>query len=101
MMIFFSVKIKTGSQILQAWKKFMEEMENQSKLIRTNTEHLESLCTDRMSQMCQEKRKLKKLFQEEHAKIATRFYQVNFTVNSDMHEENYMSLNVLFFHCTF
>ncbi|CAH1728224.1 unnamed protein product [Chironomus riparius] len=65
-----------GSQVLQAWKKFMEEMENQSKLIRTNTENLENVCTDRMSQMCQEKRKLKKQYQEEHAKIASRFYQL-------------------------
>lgn len=76
----------------------MEEMENQSKLIRTNTEHLETLCADRMSQMCQEKRKLKKQYQEEHAKIASRFYQVNFTVNSDMHEENYMSFFCAYFY---
>lgn len=91
------MNLQTGSQVLQAWKKFMEEMENQSKLIRTNTENLENVCNDRMSQMCQERRKLKKQYQEEHAKIASRFYQVNFTVHFDMHEENYMSLLLYYF----
>jgi tyrosine-protein kinase Fer len=67
-----------GSQIFQAWKKIMEEIEQQSKLIRSNAEHLEILCSDRMAQMCQDKRKLRKQYQEEHAKIASPFTQVSF-----------------------
>lgn len=56
----------------------MDEIEQQSKLIRSNAEHLEILCGDRMVQMCQDKRKLRKQYQEEHTKIASPFTQVSF-----------------------
>lgn len=65
-----------GSQIFQAWKKFLEETETQSKLIRSNADHLENLTNDRMIQMHQDKRKLRKQCQEEHNKIASPLYQV-------------------------
>lgn len=66
-----------GSQIFQAWRKFMDEIEQQSKQIRFNAEQLESLCSDRMQQLYQDKRKSRKQYQEEHTKIATQFAHVS------------------------
>jgi hypothetical protein len=66
-----------GSQVFQAWRKFMDEIEQQSKQIRYNAEQLENLCSDRMAQLYQDKRKSKKQYQEEHAKIASQFAHVS------------------------
>lgn len=66
-----------GSQIFQAWRKFMDEIEQQSKLIRSNAEQLENLCSERMAQLYQDKRKSRKQYQEEHAKIASQFGHVS------------------------
>lgn len=68
---------RVGSQIFQAWRKFMDEIETQSKQIRLNAEQLENLCSDRMSQLYQDKRKSRKQYQEEHAKIASQFAHVS------------------------
>ncbi|CAO1430994.1 unnamed protein product [Diamesa tonsa] len=62
-----------GSQIFQAWRSFMEEMEQQAKQVRFNSEQLDNLCSDRITQLYQEKRKSRKQFQEEHNKIASQF----------------------------
>lgn len=67
-----------GSQVFQAWRKFMDEIEQQSKQIRYNAEQLENLCSDRMAQLYQDKRKSKKQYQEEHAKIASQFAHVSY-----------------------
>lgn len=69
--------ICVGSQIFQAWRKFMDEIEQQSKQIRFNAEQLENLCSDRMQQLYQDKRKSRKQYQEEHTKIATQFAHVS------------------------
>ncbi|CRL07876.1 CLUMA_CG020915, isoform C [Clunio marinus] len=61
------------SDDLAAWKKFMDEIEQQSKQIRFNAEQLENLCSDRMTQLYQDKRKSRKQYQEEHAKVASQF----------------------------
>lgn len=63
--------------MLQVWKNIMEETENQSKLVKSHADQLESLCNERLSQVIQEKKKLKKQFQEEHSKILSRFTQVS------------------------
>lgn len=55
----------------------MDEIEQQSKQIRHNAEQLENLCSDRMAQLYQDKRKSKKQYQEEHAKIASQFAHVS------------------------
>lgn len=55
----------------------MDEIEQQSKQIRYNAEQLENLCSDRMAQLYQDKRKSKKQYQEEHAKIASQFAHVS------------------------
>lgn len=55
----------------------MDEIEHQSKQIRSNAEQLENLCSDRMAQLYQDKRKSRKQYQEEHAKIASQFGHVS------------------------
>jgi hypothetical protein len=69
--------MRVGSQVFQAWRKFMDEIEQQSKQLRTNAEQLETLCSDRMAQLYQDKRKSRKQYQEEHAKIASQFAHVS------------------------
>ncbi|KAG5673688.1 hypothetical protein PVAND_003712 [Polypedilum vanderplanki] len=64
-----------GSQIFKTWKRFMEELENQSKLIRKKMECLENICIDRISNILVEKRKIKKQCQDDHEKIASRLFQ--------------------------
>lgn len=68
---------RVGSQIFQAWRSFMEEMEQQAKQVRFNSEQLDNLCSDRITQLYQEKRKSRKQFQEEHNKIASQFAHVS------------------------
>lgn len=72
----------TGSQIFQVWRKFMEEIESQAKQIRTDAELLESLCSERVAQLHQDKRKTRKQFQEEHAKISSANSSVNDLISS-------------------
>lgn len=55
----------------------MEEIEQQTKLIRTNAEQLETLCTGRILNLQQEKKKMKRQFQEDHSKISSRITQVS------------------------
>lgn len=55
----------------------MEELEQESKQIRFNSEQLETLCTDKITQLYQDKRKARKMFQEEYQKIATQFTHVS------------------------
>jgi tyrosine-protein kinase Fer len=56
----------------------MEEIEQQSKQIKLNSEQLEVLCSDKITQLYQDKRKSRKLFQEEYQKIAAQFTHVSF-----------------------
>jgi tyrosine-protein kinase Fer len=55
----------------------MDELEQQSKQIKSNAEQLENLCSDRISQLYQDKRKSRKQYQEEHAKIVSDFAHVS------------------------
>lgn len=59
----------------------MEEMEQQAKQVRFNSEQLDNLCSDRITQLYQEKRKSRKQFQEEHNKIASQFAHVSLSSN--------------------
>lgn len=59
----------------------MEEIEQQSKLIRSNAEQLENLCNEKMSQLYQDKKKSRRLYQEEHTKIASQFAGVSQITN--------------------
>ncbi|XP_050068056.1 tyrosine-protein kinase Fer-like isoform X1 [Anopheles maculipalpis] len=62
-----------GSHIMRAWRSFMEELEHTAKQIRTNAEQLETVCHEKLASLYQEKRRVRKQYQEEHTKIATQF----------------------------
>lgn len=55
----------------------MEELEQQSKQIKTNSEQLENLCADKFTHYYAEKRKSRKVYQEQHSSIATKFANVS------------------------
>ncbi|XP_062557777.1 tyrosine-protein kinase Fer isoform X1 [Armigeres subalbatus] len=62
-----------GSHITRAWRTFMEELEHTAKQIKANAEQLESVCLDKLAHLYQDKRRVRKQYQEEHTKIATKF----------------------------
>nr|XP_029723441.1 tyrosine-protein kinase Fer-like isoform X2 [Aedes albopictus] len=62
-----------GSHITRAWRSFMEELEHTAKQIKSNAEQLESVCLDKLAHLYQDKRRVRKQYQEEHTKIATKF----------------------------
>lgn len=62
-----------GSHITRAWRTFMEELEHTAKQIKSNAEQLESVCLDKLAHLYQDKRRVRKQYQEEHTKIATKF----------------------------
>lgn len=54
----------------------MDEMEQQSKQFKLNAEQLEVIC-EKLAHLSQDKRKARKAYQEEHAKIAARLNHVS------------------------
>ncbi|PZC76967.1 hypothetical protein B5X24_HaOG203917 [Helicoverpa armigera] len=64
-----------GSVIASAWRAMTEEWENISRLIRTNAEALESKALDRLTALMVERRKSRKVYQEDHTKISSQFTQ--------------------------
>lgn len=73
-LFFFSIP---GSQITKSWRTFMDELEQVSRQLKLNAEHLESVCQDRLTQLYHDKRKARKHYQEEHLKISTQFSHVS------------------------
>lgn len=59
----------------------MEDWEQTSKQLKANAELLESVCQDKLTHLYQDKRKARKLYQEEHIKIAAQFNHVSEIVN--------------------
>jgi len=54
----------------------MDELDQQAKQFKLNAEQLEVVC-DKLSHLSQDKRKARKAYQEEHAKIAARLNHVS------------------------
>lgn len=67
----------SGSLIATAWKSMLEELDNTGKLIKQNTDFIETKALDSLSTMYSEKRKARKLYQEEHQRITQQFVNVN------------------------
>uniref|UniRef100_A0A1Q3FTM0 Tyrosine-protein kinase n=1 Tax=Culex tarsalis TaxID=7177 RepID=A0A1Q3FTM0_CULTA len=65
-----------GSHITRAWRAFMEELEHTAKQVKANAEQLESICLDKLAHLYQDKRRVRKQYQEEHTKIATKFSHI-------------------------
>lgn len=54
----------------------MDEMDQQAKQFKLNAEQLEVIC-EKLAHLSQDKRKARKAYQEEHAKIAARLNHVS------------------------
>lgn len=67
----------SGSLIATAWKSMLEELDNTGKLIKQNTDLIETKALDSLNTMYGEKRKARKLYQEEHQRITQQFVNVN------------------------
>ncbi|XP_045767845.1 tyrosine-protein kinase Fer isoform X3 [Maniola jurtina] len=66
-----------GSVIAAAWRTMTEEWENTSRLIKANAEALESRALDRLITLMTERRKARKVYQEDHTKISSQFTQLS------------------------
>ncbi|CAG9133520.1 unnamed protein product [Plutella xylostella] len=76
----------SGSVIASAWRTMTEEWENTSKLIRANAEALESRALDRLTSLMAERRKARKVYQEDHSKINSQFTQLSEEVSRKQSE---------------
>ncbi|XP_026485575.1 tyrosine-protein kinase Fer isoform X3 [Vanessa tameamea] len=66
-----------GSVIASAWRTMTEEWENTSRLIKANAEALDSRALDRLNTLMTERRKARKVYQEDHSKISSQFTQLS------------------------
>ncbi|XP_028026118.1 tyrosine-protein kinase Fer isoform X1 [Bombyx mandarina] len=66
-----------GSVIAAAWRTMTEEWDNTSRLIKLNAEALESRALDRLTTLMTERRKARKVYQEDHTKISSQFTQLS------------------------
>ncbi|XP_073952560.1 tyrosine-protein kinase Fer isoform X3 [Choristoneura fumiferana] len=66
-----------GSVIASAWRTMTEEWENTSRQIKANAEALESRALDRLVTLMTERRKARKVYQEDHTKISSQFTQLS------------------------
>ncbi|XP_023012456.2 tyrosine-protein kinase Fer isoform X2 [Leptinotarsa decemlineata] len=63
----------SGSLVSSSWRNIMEEMDSTAKLIRHNADSIESKSLDALNTLYAEKRKARKAYQEEHARILHQF----------------------------
>ncbi|KRF82737.1 tyrosine-protein kinase Fer isoform X3 [Drosophila virilis] len=89
-----------GSLISKSWRSFMDELDQQAKQFKFNAEQLEVIC-DKLSHLSQDKRKARKAYQEEHAKIAARLNHLTDEVvrkksEYQKHLEGYKALRTRF-----
>lgn len=88
------LNIVSGSLIGSSWRNMMEEMENTAKLIRQNADSIESKCLDALNSLYVEKRKARKLYQEEHARILQQFTHVSFFIFCLSHVNCFMKMSL-------
>ncbi|KAL3278881.1 hypothetical protein HHI36_016401 [Cryptolaemus montrouzieri] len=58
-----------GSAISNSWKVMMEELDNSGKLIKQNAESVEAKVLDALNTLYAEKKRIRKLYQEDYTKI--------------------------------
>lgn len=68
----------SGSLVASTWRTMMEELDNTGKLIKQNADAIESKALDALNTIYTEKRKARKLYQEEHTRIAQQFTHVSY-----------------------
>ncbi|KAH8332624.1 hypothetical protein KR074_007592 [Drosophila pseudoananassae] len=89
-----------GSLITKSWRSYMDEVDQQAKQFKYNAEQLEVVC-EKLSHLSQDKRKARKAYQEEHAKIAARLNHLTDEVvrkktEYQKHLEGYKALRTRF-----
>ncbi|XP_039490559.1 tyrosine-protein kinase Fer isoform X2 [Drosophila santomea] len=89
-----------GSLISKSWRSYMDELDQQAKQFKFNAEQLEVVC-DKLTHLSQDKRKARKAYQEEHAKIAARLNHLTDEVvrkksEYQKHLEGYKALRTRF-----
>ncbi|XP_033244889.1 tyrosine-protein kinase Fer isoform X4 [Drosophila miranda] len=89
-----------GSLITKSWRSYMDELDQQAKQFKSNAEQLEVVC-DKLTHLSQDKRKARKAYQEEHAKIAARLNHLTDEVlrkktEYQKHLEGYKALRTRF-----
>ncbi|XP_032577220.1 tyrosine-protein kinase Fer isoform X2 [Drosophila sechellia] len=89
-----------GSLISKSWRSYMDELDHQAKQFKFNAEQLEVVC-DKLTHLSQDKRKARKAYQEEHAKIAARLNHLTDEVvrkksEYQKHLEGYKALRTRF-----
>ncbi|XP_043652050.1 tyrosine-protein kinase Fer isoform X3 [Drosophila teissieri] len=89
-----------GSLISKSWRSYMDELDQQARQFKFNAEQLEVVC-DKLSHLSQDKRKARKAYQEEHAKIAARLNHLTDEVvrkksEYQKHLEGYKALRTRF-----
>ncbi|XP_044263147.1 tyrosine-protein kinase Fer isoform X1 [Tribolium madens] len=82
-----------GSLVAATWRTMMEELENTGKLIKQNAETIETKVMEALNGIYAEKRKMKKAYQEEHARILLQFTHLSDEVNRKKSEyQKYLEL---------
>lgn len=72
----------------------MDELDQQAKQFKFNAEQLEVVC-DKLTHLSQDKRKARKAYQEEHAKIAARLNHVSVEANTLNTPQYFNTPNIL------
>ncbi|XP_072393549.1 tyrosine-protein kinase Fer isoform X2 [Diabrotica undecimpunctata] len=83
----------SGSLMANSWRNMMDEMDNTAKVIRQNADSIENKCLDTLNTLYAEKRKARKLYQEEHTRILQQFTHLSDEVNRKKTEyQKYLEL---------
>ncbi|XP_056634585.1 tyrosine-protein kinase Fer isoform X2 [Diorhabda sublineata] len=83
----------SGSLVAASWRNMMDEMDGTAKIIRQNADNIENKCLDTLNTLYAEKRKARKLYQEEHARILQQFTHLSDEVNRKKAEyQKYLEL---------
>ncbi|XP_046737131.1 tyrosine-protein kinase Fer isoform X4 [Diprion similis] len=65
-----------GSLIAQSWKDIMDSVEQSAKLIKQQADLMESVVVEHISSLHTERRRARKLYQEEHTWLNNQFQQL-------------------------
>lgn len=66
-----------GSLIAQAWKGILEELDVAAKLIKNNADEVEKETLEKVNTLLLEKRKARKVYQDEHTRITLQMSSVS------------------------
>ncbi|XP_043273873.1 tyrosine-protein kinase Fer isoform X2 [Venturia canescens] len=66
-----------GSLIAQSWRDIMESLEQIAKLIKQQADSMENIVVEHISSLYAEKRRARKLYQEEQVWLNTQFQQLS------------------------